>query len=345
MPCSYDGRVEERGAHRGHRLPATPGRWLRAKRSSTSSSVISRWSKTSVRRNAASFSSARARRRAELGQRRLTPSVGSGARHVEAQATGAHQHRGGRRARDGLEREADRGAPPSELPTRCSPFDRPARRAGPASASAAKREVVACHRRLVGLAVAGLVDDQGAEAVGEDGRGWLLKLDMPDAPGPPPCSMTTGGARGGVANLVVVQVHVSCGAFPVRTSRRAAGRRPNSPRPNIGQRPLRVVDRVHPARVRVPPEPLDRRADLQRPPAGVLEQQVHRADRLAGAASPGRAGPAAAAAAGSSARAWRASISSVMFCSSRQPGRVDQRRGLGDPHLPRTGPRPTCWPA
>jgi len=44
--------------------------------------------------------------------------------------------------------------------------------------------------------------------------------------------------------------------------------------------PFRVVDRVHPAGVRVPPEPLDRRAHLQRPPAGVLEQQVHRLDVL-----------------------------------------------------------------
>src|SRR5580693_687168 len=37
------------------------------------------------------------------------------------------------------------------------------------------------------------------------------------------------------------------------------------------QRPLRVVDRVHPPCVSVPPEPLDRRTGLQRPAAGVLE--------------------------------------------------------------------------
>src|SRR5579862_7793212 len=51
-----------------------------------------------------------------------------------------------------------------------------------------------------------------------------------------------------------------------------------------GQCALGVVDRVDPARVSVAPESLNRRSGLQRPAAGVLEQPVHRANGLPGAA-------------------------------------------------------------
>ena len=52
--------------------------------------------------------------------------------------------------------------------------------------------------------------------------------------------------------------------------------------PKHGERLLRIVDRVHPPGVRVPPESLDRRAHLERPPARTLEQPVHRGDGGAG---------------------------------------------------------------
>ena len=52
-------------------------------------------------------------------------------------------------------------------------------------------EVVADDRRLVGAAEAGLVDEQGAEDAAKRGSAEP-KLDHADAPGPPPCSITSG---------------------------------------------------------------------------------------------------------------------------------------------------------
>ena len=62
-----------------------------AYRSSISSSVISPGSNTSVRRNAASFSLLGPGGAANSISR-LTPSVGSGAKHVQAQPARPHQH-------------------------------------------------------------------------------------------------------------------------------------------------------------------------------------------------------------------------------------------------------------
>ena len=92
-----------------------------AYRSSISSSVTSRWSKTSVRRNAAIFS--------RLGPggagksaSRLTPSVGSGAKHVEGQPAGSHQHQAARALRV-VQGEADRGAAAERVAHQVHPVD------------------------------------------------------------------------------------------------------------------------------------------------------------------------------------------------------------------------------
>ena len=98
------------------------------------------------------------------------------------------------------------------------------------------------------------------------------------------------------------------------------------------QRPFRVVDRVHPPGVRVPPEPLDRRPALQRPAAGVLEQQVHRADRLPGAGHLVAPHPQPQRQRQLLARARvRHQLGHVPL--ERQPRGVEQARRLGDPHL------------
>ena len=208
-----------------------------------------------------------------------------------------------------------------------------------------EREVVAGHRRPVGLAEAGLVDQQGAEPLGEHrqvaaevaprrrARPAAVqqhhRRGRPGRPGRPrgsaaasPPPRRTGWWRRGAAVI----------GCPLRPSRRA-DREAELAAAEHRQRPLRVVDRVHPAGVRVAPEPLDRRARFERPAAGVLEQPVHRADRLRRCRAPGRGAPAAAAASGSSRPRRRAGHQLGHVALERQPGRVELGRRLGDPDL------------
>ena len=74
------------------------------------------------------------------------------------------------------------------------------------------------------------------------------------------------------------------GPAPRHNMASAGTGRPNSLPPYIDSARSGIVDRVHPACVGVTPEPLDRRARLQRPPARILEQPVYGPDGLAGAA-------------------------------------------------------------
>ena len=212
-PSLKAGRVEERRAHRRHR-----GQRLRvAGRGVPLVDQLVRHQPLVEDQRAQErghLLPAGAGRRGELGE----PLDAFGrvrGEHVQGQAARAHQDQAPG-AFGVAEREPDRGAPAEGVADQVHPLEpelveQPDQRAG------REGEVVPLDRRLVGLAVAGLVDDQGAEPFGEYGqvlgevggtrkrRARRRAAGRPAALRPLPCS---AGA---------------CGS-PLRTSRPAARR-------------------------------------------------------------------------------------------------------------------------
>ncbi len=135
-----------------------PGAVASAKRSSTSSSVTSDWLTTMVEMNARSFS------RVGSAPKSIEPLHalgGVGVEQVEAQPARAHQHQPADAVGVG-QREAHRRAAAEAVAEQVDLVDAELVEQGDDVVGGVAVEV-ADHRRLVGAAEAGLVDQQGAE--------------------------------------------------------------------------------------------------------------------------------------------------------------------------------------
>ena len=153
-----------------------PGAVASANRSSTSSSVTSAWLTTIVEMNA--------RRASLVGSpaksiSRWTPSVGSAWKRFSDSATGPHQHQ-----------PADPLGVLEREPRRRTAAEAVAEQVDPVDAELVEQrdevvgreaEVVADHLGLVGAAEAGLVDQQGAEVLGE---AWQRGAEVAPRRGP-----------------------------------------------------------------------------------------------------------------------------------------------------------------
>src|SRR6185437_459491 len=130
--------------------------------------------------------------------------------HVEGQPTGSHEDEAAGTF-GVVEREADRGAPAQGVADQVRGLDAQLveevfQRGG------GEGEVVALDGRLVGLAVPGLIDDEGAEVSGEGGQ-VVLEVGHPGRTG---AAAVQHDRYWPLAGFVVVKVHVV--APPARTA-------------------------------------------------------------------------------------------------------------------------------